>query len=47
VGKLSEGTHIVIILSNGKKYKGRIISFTPTVRDGLAAGELIIIKVSG
>jgi hypothetical protein len=44
-GKLSEGTHLVVVLSNGKKYKGRITTFSPEVHDGFAEGELTILKV--
>jgi hypothetical protein len=43
-GKFKEGERIVVILSNGKKYMGRIIKFSGSVSKGLAQGHLEIMR---
>ncbi|HEX5169467.1 MAG TPA: hypothetical protein VFW11_09850 [Cyclobacteriaceae bacterium] len=45
-GKLEEGTLLVIILSNGKKYKGQIAEFICRVHDGVAEGELKVLRAT-
>lgn len=43
-GKLREGSAIVIMLSNGKKYKGQIEKFTYTTFKGYASGQLVLVR---
>lgn len=42
--KLREGTSLVVMLSNGKKYKARIIQFLYQLRSDYAEGELKIVR---
>jgi hypothetical protein len=44
---LREGEAILILLSTGAKYKGRIIQFTRVMINGYAVGELEIVKHTG
>jgi hypothetical protein len=39
-GKFKEGERIIVMLSNGKKYMGKIIKFSGSVSKGLAQGHL-------
>jgi hypothetical protein len=43
---LNEGASILVLLSTGAKYKGRIIRFTRITVKGYAVGELEIMKDS-
>lgn len=43
--KLRDGTTLVVMLSNGKKYKARIMQFLYELHDGYAEGELKIVRV--
>jgi hypothetical protein len=45
--RLREGSSILILLSTGAKYKGRIIRFTRITLNGYAVGELEIVRDSG
>jgi hypothetical protein len=45
--RLCEGSSILILLSTGAKYKGRIIRFTRISINGYAVGELEIVRDSG
>jgi hypothetical protein len=45
--RLGEGSSILILLSTGAKYKGRIIRFTRITINGYAVGELEIVRDSG
>jgi hypothetical protein len=41
---LTNGSRIVVLLSNGKKYMGEIVSFTYTVKKGHADGTMELIR---
>jgi hypothetical protein len=41
---VSAGTSILVVLSNGKKYKGRIIEFRSFLVQDYLAGDLVIAK---
>ncbi len=43
-GKLREGSRIVIMLSNGKKYMGLVEKFSGKTINGFAEGELVIVR---
>jgi len=42
--KLKEGSPIVVMLSNGKKYMGQVVGFSGKTLNGFAVGELIMMK---
>jgi hypothetical protein len=44
--RLQEGSSMLILLSTGAKYKGRIIRFTRITINGYAVGELEIVRDS-
>ena len=44
--RLGEGASILVLLSTGAKYKGRIMRFTRITINGYAVGELEIVKDS-
>lgn len=44
---LREGETILVLLSTGAKYKGRIIQFARVLINGYAVGELEIVKHIG
>ena len=39
-GKLAEGSKIVILLSNGAKYMGKVLHFDHTLQKGIITGTL-------
>ena len=43
-GKVKQGERIVVMLSNGKKFMGRIVNFAYVVKNGLAIGDLEVVK---
>lgn len=45
--RLREGETILVLLSTGAKYKGRIIQFARVLIHGYAVGELEIVKHTG
>lgn len=45
--RLREGSSILILLSTGAKYKGRILRFTRITINNYAVGELEIVRDSG
>jgi hypothetical protein len=42
--RMTAGVRMVVMLSNGKKYMGEIVSFTYTVKKGHADGLLELIR---
>jgi hypothetical protein len=45
LGMIHKGDSLVIVLSNGKKYKGRIVDFMNVKIENYRIGELVIVKV--
>jgi hypothetical protein len=43
---VAAGDFILVVLSNGKKYKGRVIAFESFQVENYIAGELVISRVS-
>jgi hypothetical protein len=43
-GAVSSGDYILVELSNGKKYKGKILEFRSFAVEKYQAGDLVIIK---
>jgi hypothetical protein len=44
-GMICKGDSLVIVLSNGKKYKGRVVDFMNFKIENYRVGELVIVKV--
>ena len=44
-GIINNDERIVIILSNGKKYMGKVVSFNYTPKDDVIEGQLEIIRI--
>jgi hypothetical protein len=44
LARLNSGESLVVLLSNGKKYRGLIRSFHYTIENGIASGKLIITR---
>jgi hypothetical protein len=42
LARLTSGESLVVLLSNGKKYRGLIRSFQYTIKSGIATGKLVI-----
>ena len=40
----NEGDAVLVILSSGKKYKGKVIKFEYFLLDGYAAGDLVMVR---
>ena len=43
-GKLKEGSRLVVMLSNGKKYMGQVETFFSKTLNGFVEGELVIVR---
>ena len=44
LSRLNSGESLVVLLSNGKKYRGSIRSFQYTIKNGIATGKLVITR---